>query len=128
VGSLRLGFGERLACFGGVSITFQPRLAECDWDSDGPFFEPGWFASRQLALVDPAASTNPVDLDRAVFLALDPDGDYPDPLPVDALVEVTSVFDHPAARDCLMGGMDEAPIEPSLWCRLQFAVTTLRRV
>jgi hypothetical protein len=125
VAELRLGMGERLACFGGVPITFQARLVRCDCDIDGPAIEPGWFMPSDLVLIDPTASDNPVDMDRATLLALDPAADVHDPLPVDRLVEVTGMFDHPAAAACRVGGFDTPP-EPSLECRFFFTVTSLK--
>jgi hypothetical protein len=127
VEELRLGLGERLACFGGVPITFRARLVLCDCDVDGPAIEPGWFAPSDLVLIDPTASDEPVDAVRATFLALDPDADVPDPLPVGQLVEVTGMFDHPAAAGCQVGGF-EAQLEPSLECRFDFAVTSIKPV
>lgn len=127
VEELRLGLGERLACFGGVPITFQARLVDCECDVDGPAIAPGWFAPSDLVLIDPTASDEPVDAVRATFLALDPDADVPDPLPVGQLVEVTGMFDHPAAAGCQVGGF-EAQLEPSLECRFDFAVTSIKPV
>jgi hypothetical protein len=43
------------------------------------------------------------------------------------MVEVTGIFDHPAASTCTKTEMDGDPA-PSQGCRLEFAVTQLRVV
>jgi hypothetical protein len=43
---------------------------------------------------------------------------------VGKVVDVTGMFDHPAALDCQVAGLD-APLAPSSDCRFTFAVTRL---
>ena len=57
-------------------------------------------------------------------LNLDPAGQHPDVLPVGKVVQVTGMFDHPAAASCTRTEMDGEPV-PSQGCRLEFAVTRL---
>jgi hypothetical protein len=119
--------GERLACFGGEPITIQARLVDCNCDLDGPSVEPRWFdhGGQPSVLVDPAMPGPPSYFDDALFLNLDPAGSHVDPLPLDSVVEITGMFDHPAARACMTGGLDE-PFRPSHYCRFEFAVTSLK--
>jgi hypothetical protein len=72
-------------------------------------------------VTDPGVTPNP---DIWFALNLDPTGEHPDVLPVGEVVEVTGVFDHPAAADCTRTEMDGEPA-PSQECRLEFAVTQM---
>lgn len=117
-----------LACFPRVPITVQARLVECNCgEIDGPAYSPNWFGlgSGGKLLVEPEVTRPPVDPAKWFMLVLDPAGQHPDVLPVGAVVEVTGIFDHPAAAGCTGNvGMDDAPV-PTQDCRLQFAVTRL---
>ena len=98
---------------------------------------PGWFlgasGSPEL-LVDPDGTGPPHDTGDWFLLNLDPNGQQPDVLPIGrylgtswskpGLVEVTGMFDHPAAASCTMTEMDGEPA-PTQDCRLAFAVTRL---
>ena len=66
----------------------------------------------------------PPDMADWFGLNLDPAGQQPDALPVGKVVEVTGIFDHPAAASCTLTEMDGEPV-PSQGCRLEFAVTRL---
>ena len=129
LGSLRaLPSSVGLACFPRVSITVQARLIECNCEIDGPTYSPGWFSSTAgggKLLVEPEMTGPPADPGRWLILELDPGGQHPDVLPVGEVVEVTGIFDHPAAAACTgnVGG-DDTPV-PTQDCRLQFAVTRL---
>jgi hypothetical protein len=68
-------------------------------------------------------STGPKSADWFV-LNLDPSGAHPEALPIGQIVEVTGIFDHPAASHCTLTEMDGEPV-PSRGCRLEFAVTRL---
>ena len=119
--------GERLACFGGAPITVRARIVPCYCDIDAGAIQPEWFGfgnGQPLFLVEPTASTAPSDPRDWIILHLDPAGQHPDPLPVGELVEVTGMFDHPAARDCMLAMFDE-PSRPTPACRFAFAVTSL---
>ena len=61
---------------------------------------------------------------RASIRNLDPTGEHPDVLPINQVVEVTGMFDHPAASSCTRTDFDSEPV-PSQGCRLEFAVTQL---
>jgi len=80
-------------------------------------------------LVEPA-QTQGLGCDKGFLLNLDPSGEHPDVLPVRKIVEVTGIFDHPAATACIWVNWDpfkgkaDEPV-PSQVCRLEFAVTRL---
>jgi hypothetical protein len=119
--------GVGLACFPRRPITVEARLVECNCDADGGWFEPSWFfagSGSPNLLVDPKAVEPPDAVDDWFVLNLDPGGEHPDVLPIGQVVEVTGMFDHPAASGCTLTGMDRAPA-PSQGCRLEFAVTRL---
>ena len=116
-----------LACFPRVPITVQARLIECNCNIDGPTYSPGWFGlgSGAQLLVEPAVTRPPADVGSWFILELDPAGQHPDVLPVGKVVEVTGIFDHPAAASCTGNvGVDDQQV-PTQDCRLQFAVTRL---
>jgi len=86
-----------------------------------------WFyldSGSPVLLVPPDVSTVPKDAADWFVLDLDPAGEQPDVLPIDQVVEVTGIFDHPAAATCTRTEMDGRP-SPSQGCRLAFAVTQL---
>ena len=119
--------GVGLACFPREPITVQARLIGVPGEIDGPTYSPGWFGlgSGGNLLVEPAVTRPPADPGRWFFLELDPAGQHPDALPVGDVVEVTGIFDHPAAAACTGNvGVDDTPV-PTQDCRLQFAVTRL---
>jgi len=119
--------GVGLGCFARQPITVRARLISCNCDVDGSWYSPSWFflgsGSPEL-LVEPGQRDVPSDTRGWFPLSLDPDGDHPDVLPVGGLVEVTGMFDHPAAAGCTETQMDGQPV-PSTGCRLRFAVTRL---
>ncbi len=125
--SLPAGVG--LACFPRVPITVQARLLECMCDVDGSWYTPSWFflgSGGPDLLVDPDAIAPkvPANPDDWFVLNLDPDGEKPSALPIGNVVELTGIFDHPAAASCTRTDMDGEPA-PSQGCRLEFAVTKL---
>ncbi len=69
-------------------------------------------------------TTVPPDFDDWFVLNLDPAGEHPDVPPIGQVVEVTGIFDHPAAASCTRTEMDGDPVA-SQGCRLLFAVTRL---
>ena len=123
-----LSAGVRLACFGGTPITVTARLTTCNCDVDGPELAPEWFnftmaEGAPVLLADPVGAGS-VDVTEGLLLYVDPEGDVEDPLPLDAVVDVTGVFDHPAAQTCTQS-IDAGAPEPSVACRFAFAVTSL---
>jgi hypothetical protein len=118
--------GVGLACFQRVPITVQARVVSCNCDIDGAWYTPSWFGMTGdlHLLVDPSATRPPDDVGNWFALNLDPAGEHPDAIPEGKAVEVTGVFDHPAAASCTRTEMDGDPA-PSLDCRNQFAVTRL---
>ena len=128
---IALSEGERLACFSGVPLTLSARVALCNCDIEGPTIDPPWFAGRPGAEGGPLVLTEaepgaPISLgENAVLLVVDPQGDVADPVPVGESVEVTGLFDHPAAAACTTSENGADPI-PSVGCRFAFAVTSLR--
>lgn len=115
------------ACFPRVPITVVARLVSCNCDMDGGWSTPSWFGigggSPDL-LVQRSLTAAPDHTTDWFILHLDPDGEHPDELPVGQVVEVTGMFDHPAAANCTQTEMDGEPL-PSQSCRLEFAVTSL---
>jgi hypothetical protein len=120
-----LPVGVGLACFPQVPITVQARLLSCACDIDGAWYTPSWFQVNATdLLVEPGVTRVPSDMADWFGLNLDPAGQHPDVLPVGAVVEITGLFDHPAATTCTRTEMDGQPV-PSQGCRLEFAVTRL---
>ena len=115
-----------LACFPRKPITVKARLIGCNCDIDGGWLVPEWFHFRvsDNLLVGPGVTRVPSDSNDWFGLSLDPAGEHPDMLPVGEIVEVTGMFDHPAAAHCTLHELDEDPV-PSGDCRLVFAVTHL---
>jgi hypothetical protein len=119
--------GAGLACFPRVPITVRARLIGCNCDMDGAWYTPHWFflgSGGPKLLVEPDVTRPPDDTGNWFILSLDPAGEHPDVLPVDQVVEVTGIFDHPAAAKCTMTEMDGEPVATQD-CRLVFAVTKL---
>jgi len=116
-----------LACFPRIPITVRARLIGCNCDVDGGWLTPAWFSlgtGGPGMLVEPERSQPPTDVGEWFWLSLDPAGRHADVLPMGDVVEVTGMFDHPAAASCTFTEMDGEPI-PSPRCRLVFAVTKL---
>lgn len=128
---------ELLACFSRVPITVRARILPCNCSITGPcdWYKPAWFwnVGEYLVIVPPATRPDQVGLQSGVQLRVDPKGTHPDPIPVDKVVTVTGMFDHPAAAGCQQNEAvygDEADPEP-VWtptgdCRTMFAVTSIR--
>lgn len=114
-----------LACFPRVPITVRARLIRCNCDVDSVAYTPSWFSiGDPRLLVEPGATRPPSDARDWVFLYVDPSGEHPDVLPEVGVVELTGVFDHPAAADCTASVMGETPL-PTQECRMKFAVSRL---
>jgi hypothetical protein len=123
---LDLPEGVGVLCFPNQPITVTARLISCNCDVDGAWYTPEWFAAGGgNLLVEPERTSPPAEGADAMLLSVDPAGDVPADLPIGSVVEVTGVFDHPAASTCTMTEMDGKP-EPSQGCRLDFAVTRMR--
>jgi hypothetical protein len=121
-----LPVGVGLACFPKVPITVQASLLSCACDIDGAWYTPSWFRLNDdpELLVEPGVTRVPPDMADWFGLDLDPAGQHPDVLPVGDVVEVTGMFDHPAAATCTRTELDGEPVA-SQGCRLEFAVTRL---
>jgi hypothetical protein len=122
--------GVGLVCFPRVPITVRARVISCNCDFDGSWYTPSWFflgSGGAMLLVDPGVTSAPEDFLDWFVLNLDPKGEHPRKVPVGKVVEVTGVFDHPAAATCTRTEMDGEPV-PSFGCRLAFAVTRLKVV
>jgi hypothetical protein len=85
---------------------------------------PGWFGVTEVRfLADPSQSRPVADVDDALLVVLDPAGTYPDPVPMGSVLDVTGMFDHPAAAGCTT---TDGPItERTPSCRFAFAVTSM---
>jgi hypothetical protein len=119
--------GVGLACFPRMPITVTARLISCYCDMDGSWYTPRWFflgSGGPMLLVEPAVTRPPDDPGEWFHLDLDPAGQYPDVVPIGTVVQVTGIFDHPAAASCTVTEMDGQPV-PTQDCRLEFAVTRL---
>lgn len=118
--------GVGLVCFPRVPITVEARLIWCYCDVDGDWYTPFWFHLNDDPdlLVEPGVTSVPPDMADWFGLNLDPAGEHPDVLPEGEVVEVTGIFDHPAASRCTRTEMDGEPVS-SQGCRLEFAVTRL---
>jgi hypothetical protein len=120
-----LASGVGLVCFPRVPITVDARVLSCNCDMDGAWYTPSWFwlgSGGPNLLTEPGTTAVPSDPAGWFALNLDPMGEHPDVLPVGQVVEVTGIFDHPAASGCTRTEMDGQPV-PSQGCRLAFAVT-----
>ena len=116
-----------LVCFPRKPITVRARLVGCNCDVDGAWYTPSWFSrggGTSELLVAPNMTSPPPDMADWFVLNLDPAGQHPNVLPVGKIVQVTGIFDHPAAASCTYTEMDGEPV-PSQGCRLEFAVTRL---
>ena len=123
----RLPRGVGLLCFPRVPISVMARLISCNCDMDGSWYTPSWFwlgSGSPNLLVEPDVVTVPSDVGDWFLLNLDPMAEHPQVLPVGQIVEVTGIFDHPAASSCTRTEMDGEPVS-SQGCRLEFAVTRL---
>jgi len=133
-----LGRNVGLACFSGVAINVRARIVHCNCDADpADAYDPGWFGWwPTYLLVPPSRDRAPENIDDWFALYLDPAGKFPDPLPVGIYlggtswshagpVEVTGMFDHPAAAACTVTKPDETTREPEPACRSTFAVTQI---
>jgi hypothetical protein len=119
--------GVGLACYPHVPITVSARLIGCDCDVDSGSLTPGWFSlgtGGPEMLVEPRMTRPPRDVRDWFWLSLDPAGQHPKVLPMGEVVEVTGIFDHPAAATCTYTELEGKPA-PSQLCRLAFAVTRL---
>jgi hypothetical protein len=117
--------GQRLACFGRQSITMRGKLLHCQCEIDGPPMDPSWFgvSGGSWFLVDPLRSGPFRDVDDdGILVVLDPAGTYPDPVPTNLVLDVTGMFDHPAAANCTVL---DGPPERTPTCRFAFAVTSI---
>jgi hypothetical protein len=117
--------GQRLACFARHSITVRGKFVNCECgEIDGPPMNPSWFGvSESRFLVDPARTRAVADPSDALWAVIDPAGTHPDPIPIGRVLDVTGMFDHPAAASC--GMIDGATTERTPACRYDFAVTLI---
>lgn len=127
-------FGTEMACFGGEPMTLTGRILACNCEMDpGENIEPPsfrWQYTEDNAgplLLTPPGTVSPSDfMSYAAVLRLATDADVPDRLPVGEDVEVTGMFDHPAAAGCRYDENFDGEAEPSPYCRGLFLVTSIR--
>jgi hypothetical protein len=119
--------GVGVACFAKVPITVRARTISCMCDIDGGWYTPEWFHLNNDPdlLVEPGATSVPTDLADWFGLNLDPAGQHPPEIPVGKVIDVTGIFDHPAAAGCVLTLIGDEKGIPSQRCRLEFAVTRL---
>jgi hypothetical protein len=120
--------GMALACFARKPITVRARLVSCNCDMDGPPVDPAWLgiSAEPILLVDPTETHAPERVEDWYQLHVDPAAGITS-LPEGDVVDITGIFDHPAAADCLVTDFDEPPT-PSPTCRFEFAVTAIEVV
>jgi hypothetical protein len=131
-----------ITCFGGDEITFQARIgsSEVGCDLEPPWgVDPTWLdpckGPTYLEPVEPSANswrlvpTWSPDIDTSMA------GQYGDPPEDWPIVEVTGMFDHPAAQTCRnrlnYDGPDDPEPDPAstiLACRTEFVVTSMTEV
>lgn len=149
---LALPRGVGAACFSRVPITFRARLFERNGDVDpgSDWIAPDWLwaIGHGPYILDPSAvrlysndGPDAYHVEGIEFLR-DPEGQFPAKLPVGRylggddwsvphVVQVTGMFDHPAAQTCHWESYDEnpevaRPLDPAVGeCRLEFAVTRI---
>jgi hypothetical protein len=121
-----LGSGVGLACFARKPITVRARVVGCYCEVDGPLTTPDWVSptsgSGEL-LVDVGETRAPADTNDWFALHLDPAAEVNADLALGIIVEVTGIFDHPAAKTCTE--TEDGRSTASVQCRLTFAVTKL---
>ncbi len=88
-------------------------------DTGSPAYEPVWFDRTFRFLVPEDGSTAP-----RYELHADPDGTYPDPLPLDTPLRITGLFNHPEADECTVHHYFKDDV-PSVHCRGVFVVTEI---
>lgn len=120
--------GPALACFAREPITVRARPVSCNCDMDGPPVDPAWLgiSAEPILLVDPTETRPPDRTEDWFQLHVDPNAGVTS-LPEGQVVDITGIFDHPAAADCLVTDFDTPPT-PSVACRFVFAVTALEVV
>ncbi len=118
-------------CFGGAPLTITARvfdceaapdrdaIANCGMDTGGPAYEPEWFDRTFQFLAPDDGSEGPM-----YELHADPDGTFPDPLPLDAPLLITGLFNHPEAHECRVYHYFKDNV-PSVHCRAVFVVTEI---
>jgi hypothetical protein len=128
---------EALACFSGVPITVRARILHCNCSITGPcdVLKPAWLhvTGEFLEIVDSTAREPMSPWELKLPLVLDPKGVHPHTIPVDKVVTVTGVFDHPAAAGCQENVAEDIGLQGSepVWvptgsCRSKFVVTSIR--
>jgi hypothetical protein len=124
-----LSLAVGLACFARIPITVRARVVACGCDIDGPPMSPDWFSSASGSpelLVDVGETRPPAIGEDWLALHLDPKAELNADLTLGAIVEVTGMFDHPAAKTCTV--TEEGVPTTSLLCRMTFAVTKLTTI
>jgi hypothetical protein len=123
--------GVRLACLSRVPISVRAQLAGCGVDLPDAMYEPEMFngfydpnAEELVPIMLGEPGTDPCELDRQLQLIIDPATVSAAEVRIGDVAELTGLFDHPAARDCVFVSflVDERQPEPE-WCRPQFVVT-----
>ena len=131
-----------ITCFGGDEITFQARIgsSEVGCDLDPPWgVDPRWLEPcKGPTYLEPIeASANSWRLVPSWSPGIDTSlaGQYGDPPEDWPIVDVTGMFDHPAAQTCRNRLNYEAsdypepdPASTILGCRTEFVVTSMKEI
>jgi hypothetical protein len=127
-------FGTEMACFGREPITLIGRILACNCEMDpGENIAPRSFRwqfmpdhAGPLLLTPPGTQSTSDYMSYAALLRLATDAATPDSIPVGEDVQVTGMFDHPAAADCRYDEEFDGEAEPSPYCRGLFLVTSIK--
>ena len=119
----------QITCFSGRELTFQGWLVTpTEWCGlgDWPEVQPAWLGECTTA-PNYLVEVGDIETETVLHPAWSPDVDLSIAPPVESPpgawpnVEITGMFDHPAAQSC-------TPVELVFDCRLQFVVTAMRAI
>lgn len=125
---------DGLACFGRVPITVTARILPCGCSVTGPCdaFRPSFFggSGEFLVLLPPTTRRSESSPIGGVRLFVDP-ASVKGAVPIDRVVTVTGMFNHPAAAACQFNPTAGVPEDRQQWlpagsCRTTFVVTSIK--
>jgi hypothetical protein len=124
---------EGLTCFSRVRITVRARILPCGCSTTGPcdWGNPAWFWNwgEYLVIVPPTTRQSDSSPRGGIELVVE-GGGSPHSMPIDKVVTVTGMFNHPAAATCQVNSAAGSDGDPVWWpagsCRTRFVVTSIR--
>lgn len=131
-----LSVAQRAGCFSRDPITVRARIVHCSCSITGPCdaLRPDWFlvTGEFLELVEPASRAPERDWEHKLPLVFE-GGANPHSIPIDKVVTVTGMFNHPAAAKCQANAAEDigSPGSEPVWvptgrCRTEFVVTSIK--